>query len=190
MSALNIVLLVSGVGYVLARRIIGEALEAGPVLAAPVVLGVLGLVTVRDARPAGGATVALIAASCLLGVAVGLARGLTVRLGTRDGARSMRYGAGSLLLWLLGAAFQVALSSAGRAVAAASGRAADQGVLLSVGLGVLAESLVVLFRATRARPAGAEDQGGHSPAHREPGDRQGHGTSRGASGCRDGRGRW
>ncbi|BBB01729.1 hypothetical protein RVR_9271 [Actinacidiphila reveromycinica] len=169
MNPLDIVLLVSGVGYVLARRTIGEALRAGPVLAVPLALAALGLVAVSGARPAGPATVALVAAGCGLGAALGLARGATVRLTERDGTPWMRYGAGTLLLWAAGAVLQAGAALLGRAAAPAAAHAAAHGLVLAVGIGVLAETLVALFRASRAGRPGRDpvDHGGPWP--RRPG---------------------
>ncbi|WP_435134484.1 hypothetical protein [Actinacidiphila sp. bgisy144] len=142
MSPLDIVFLVSGVGYVLARRTLGEAPHAGLPLVAPVALACEGLISLSGAHPTGpaAATAALAGAGCLLSVAVGLARGAAVRIGERDGAPWLRYGSGALLLWLLDAALHTALALLGW----------SRGVLLAVGLGMVAETLVALHRAARA----------------------------------------
>jgi hypothetical protein len=154
MSPLDIVFLVSGVGYVLARRTLGEAPHAGLPLVAPVALACEGLISLGGAHPRGPAAAVLAAVGCLLSVAVGLARGAAVRIGERDGAPWLRYGSGALLLWLLDAALHTALALLGW----------SQGLLLAVGLGMVAETLAALHRAARVgRTAPGAPRAPHGP---------------------------
>lgn len=181
MSPLDILLIVAGVGYVLTRRMIGELLQAKGMLIPPVVLCVVGLFSVRDAHPMDAVTVGLIATNCLLSVVIGLVRGTTVHLGERNGVLWMRYRIGSVLLWLLNAVLKVAMIPVQHSVSAASSHAADQALMLSIGLGILAESLVVLLRAMRTESTVVWEQGRDGSAHRtSPGFEQLRGWVRGA----------
>ncbi|MEU4892555.1 DUF1453 domain-containing protein [Streptomyces sp. NPDC044780] len=166
MSPLDIVLIVGGVGYILARRMIGELLQAKAMLVAPVALSVVGVFRVRDALPLSAAAIALIAAGCLLSVVVGLLRGTTVHLGERDGVLWMRYRVSTLLLWLVNGVLKVAMIPVEHAVSPASAHAANQAVLLSIGLGVLAETLVVLGRAMRTGSTVVWEKGQDGTPHR------------------------
>jgi len=144
---MDIILIIAGVGYILARRLLGELLEAKRLLIVPVVLTVIGAGQLAHIKAVNATTVSFIVVGCLISVGIGLVRGRTVHLGERDGVLWMRYTVGTLLLWVLNLAAKVALWPFEHAVSPSATSAANHGLLLSIGLGVVAESLMVLYRA-------------------------------------------
>jgi hypothetical protein len=61
----------------------------------------------------------------------------------------MRYRASTIALWVLNFAVKIALLPIEHAVSPASSSASNDGILLAIGLGIVAETLVVLYRALR-----------------------------------------
>jgi hypothetical protein len=149
MNPTDIILIIAGVGYVLARRWAGQLLEAKRLLIVPVILTIIGISDLHKAHPMNATTVAFIAAGVGLSIVIGLVRGATVYLGERNGELWMRYRASTIGLWVLNFALKIALLPIEHAVSPASSSASNDGILLAIGLGIVAETLVVLYRALR-----------------------------------------
>lgn len=155
MNIASIVLVVALVVYLLVRRMSGQLMEARRMLVVPAIVVVIGLSTLGSAGASGGSAgitpmaVGFLAFGVLIGAALGAVRGFTVRLVERDGYAWMKYSALTLALWV--AAITVRLISVPIESSIDSGAAATAGqaFALSIGAGLLAESLVVLYRATR-----------------------------------------
>ncbi len=147
MNAIDILLIVAGVGYVLVRRVVGDIVQLKSLLVLPLVLSVIGAVQLQDVGHLGVVTVGFLGLGIALSLVIGAVRGLTVHLGERNGELWMRYRAGTVGLWVLNFAVKGALIPVEMAVTGDSASSATHGLLLSVGLGILAESAVVLLRA-------------------------------------------
>lgn len=165
MSAIDILLIIVGVGYVLARRMIGQLLEIKSLLVLPVVLTGIGVSDVAHLHHVDGASVAVLAASVAISVGLGLVRGRTVHLGVRGGALWMRYRVSSVLLWVLNIVLKAALLPVEHAASPHAASAAGHGLLLAIGLGILAESAVVLVRAMQTDTAVAWEKGEEGRPH-------------------------
>lgn len=149
MSLTDVLLVIAGVAWILGRRLLGELLEVKGLLVMPVVLTVVG------STQLGGtwspAAIGFAGVGVALSIGLGLVRGTTVHLGRRpDGELWMRYRAVSVGLWVLNLAVKAALFPLEHAVSPDVSSAADRSILLSIGLGVLAETAVVLLRAMRS----------------------------------------
>ncbi len=162
MSITTILLIVLGVGFVLARRMIGEQVEIKGLLILPLVLTGIGVSQLGGIHDLDAATVTFIALSVVLSVGLGLVRGRTVHLGERGGELWMRYRVSSVGLWVLNLAIKGALVPLQHAVSPAAASAANHALLFSIGLGILAETAVVLLRAldTNASVAWAKGEDG------------------------------
>jgi hypothetical protein len=166
MNPTDIILVIAGVGYVLARRWAGQLLEAKRLLIVPVILTVIGISDLHKAHPMNATTVGFIALGAGLSIVIGLVRGATVHLGLRNGELWMRYRASTIALWVLNLALKLALLPIEHAVSPASSSASNQGLLLAIGLGIVGETLVVLYRATRTGTAIVWEKGKDGAPHR------------------------
>lgn len=148
MSLVDVLLIVAGIAWILGRRLMGELLEVKGLLIMPVVLTVIGVTQLHGTWTP--AAVAFAGIGVVLSITLGLVRGTTVHLGRRpDGELWMRYRVASVGLWVLNLALKAALFPVQQAVSPSASSAADRAILLSIGLGVLAETGVVLLRAMR-----------------------------------------
>ncbi|MDG3011752.1 DUF1453 domain-containing protein [Rhodococcus sp. D2-41] len=147
MGPAQIVLAVAAVCYLMYRRYLGDVLQAKRLLILPVVLTIIGLSSLGDLRTLSVAALVLIAVSVAVSLVLGVLRGFTVQVGDRDGVVWMRYRAVTLVLWAVNIAAKVGLGMVAHVVGAAD--STGTGVMVALGLGILAESLVVLARAMR-----------------------------------------
>ena len=146
-----IVLVVAGVavvGYVLVSRWRGQVLNLRRLLVLPAVLTAVGVAQVLGMARHGYRPVdlVLISAGVVASAGMGLARGATVALSTRNGATWLRYRRATLWLWLATVAVRLALTglaSMAGATLATSGPA----LLLTVGTTLLGEAVMVARRA-------------------------------------------
>jgi hypothetical protein len=144
MNPANIALIVLAVGYVLFRRMSGRPVVGKSLILLPVVLTVIGATEFKGGMSATAIT--FVAAGALLSIVIGGVRGLTVKLFERDGALWMRYRVVTVVLWAVNLLAKVALMPVEHGIDAQAASAADKGILFALGLGILAESLVVMGR--------------------------------------------
>jgi hypothetical protein len=143
----DILLVIAGVGYLMFRRMQGQLLEVKSLLVLPAILTVIGIADLRHVTTANAAAVTFIVIGCAVSVLLGLVRGETVHLGERGAELWMRYRPVTVVLWVVNIAAKLALVPVEHAVSPSAASAGGNTLLLSIGLGVLAESLVVLMRA-------------------------------------------
>lgn len=149
-SVLDVVLVVAGIAWVVARRLLGQPVTTRSLVLVPVVLTVVGLSQLRDVHQVSTPLVLVTVASVLLSVVLGLLRGTTVRLSERDGGPFMRYSVLTLGLWGLNIAAKLALFPLGAALGGDVAAAAGTTTLAAIGIGTIAESLVVMRRVVRS----------------------------------------
>src|SRR5690349_19253767 len=120
----------AAVGYVLVSRYRGQRLNARRLLMLPAVLTVIGAVQVSGVAHRGFRAVdlVLLAVGVFVSAALGLARGATVVVSTRNGQPWLRYRRLTLGLW--GATFAVRAAMTGVAVAFGATVAASGPALL------------------------------------------------------------
>lgn len=150
MSATEIVLIIAAIGYVLGRRMLGQLLEARALLVLPAVLTVVGFTQLHEVRPVSVAAVTFAGVGVVASVLIGLARGATIALEERDGRVWMRYRWSTVCLWVLNFAVKAAMIPVELLVSHSASSAAGHSIVFAIGLGILAESAVVLLRAMRS----------------------------------------
>ena len=162
-------LVLAAVGYVLASRIAGQPVNTRRLLVLPGVLTAMGLLELSGAVSAGMRLqdLGLLAVGVAAAAGLGAARGATVTVAVRDGRPWLRYRAATLALWAATVAVRVGLTvlahAAGAAVAS-SGPA----LLLSAGVTLLAEGIIVANRASTTsggRQRQARGAGQHAALH-------------------------
>lgn len=166
MSLVNILLIVAGVGYVLVRRMIGDIVEIKSLLVLPVVLTGVGLFQLDDLGPLDVATVGFLVVGIASSLIIGAVRGMTVHLAERNGELWMRYRVSTVALWVLNVVVKAAIIPVEVAVTHQSASTATHTLLLSVGLGILTESAVVLVRAMHREGTVVWEKGEDGRAHR------------------------
>jgi hypothetical protein len=135
--------------FVIARQFMPRAIRPAAMLGLPLVVGFLGVQSLLASPPPGLAAVLLLAVNLGLGAAMGLVRGVTIRIWHDPGQGWMMQGTGlTLVAWLVSVGLKLGLGLAHAATLSSS----DIGLLLAVTFG--AQSLVVWARMAGVLPAG------------------------------------
>lgn len=156
-NVLEIGLAVLVLGWIIYRQTQWQALDRARVWRGPIILVVIGVVSLRTA--ASGATlgttaVALLVLEAVLAVAVGVGMGMLSQLRNVDGALAARTGLIGSLLWFVMLALRLGVdvwaSMDGAKIVASTGV-----VLLMLALNRVGRTLVLLRRAERLLPVAA-----------------------------------
>lgn len=145
----EVVLIVVAVVYVLVRRLMGEPAQAKRMLILPAVLSLVGLHKLWGEAQAPVSLLFLVA-TVVISIALGALRGSSVRISRREGLAFVRYTGTTVLLWLANVGVKFGADVALKALAPNDAGALGNSVLLTIGVGLLAEGLVVLYRALRS----------------------------------------
>jgi hypothetical protein len=140
--------------FVLARRIRGEAVPAPKKLfLLPLVVGAIGLQNLAHAK-ANAVDIGVIVAGCALSLVLGLLRGRLDKVSIVTGAPYMAWSAGSVIIFVVNVLSKLALDAGGVA-AGGTTVALSSSILLSLGLTLLGEAVVVWQRAQSLTPESA-----------------------------------
>ncbi|MFE3173827.1 DUF1453 domain-containing protein [Amycolatopsis sp. NPDC059090] len=145
----EIVLIVAAIGYLMVRRLMGEPAQAKQMLILPAVLSVVGLSTLSGEVTTPASMIFLVGTAAV-SVALGVLRGMSVRISRRDGTAFVRYTAFTVALWVANIVVKIGVNLALDAFAPQDAGGVANSMLLTIGVGILAEGLVVLYRALRA----------------------------------------
>ncbi len=145
MSATEVLIIAAVVVFVVVRRFIGQPLKPAALIL-PVLVTVDGVVQLRG-HHLSGVDVALIGIELVVALAVGVVRGTTVQLFTRDGHLWWRYRLMTLVVWIAGALLRFGLAAGGQLAGADVGSGAT--LMLMLGVSLVAETAVVGARAAR-----------------------------------------
>lgn len=147
-GSFEVLLIIAAVGYVMARRVIGEPAQGKRMLVLPAVLVVMGLSDVSKAGSSPTA-VAFLTATAAISIVLGALRGASTRLSVQDGIVVVHYRAVTLLLWAVNLAVKFGANLAFQSADKHAATAAGNSLLLTLGAGMLFEGLVTLGRALR-----------------------------------------
>ena len=147
-TVLSAFLVLAAVGYVLVSRWHGRPINSRRLLLMPALLSGYGVLQFTGAAGRGlrPVDVMIVAAGTAVAAAMGVARAVTVAVYVRDGQPWMRYRAATLALWAATVVTRLAVTAI--SIATGSSAAASRGpaILLSVGVTLLAEGVVVTHR--------------------------------------------
>lgn len=146
MNIATIALVVLLVGYLLVRRMTGQLMEARRMLILPAILTLVGLASLNSTALSATA-IGFLLLGCVVGAGFGAVRGYTVRISERNGAAWMRYSVATIGLWIAAIAVRLALVPVENLVDPTAASVAGQAAMVAVGVGFLAESVAVLYRA-------------------------------------------
>jgi hypothetical protein len=154
MTFTSIIIAIAVVGFILVRRLQGEAVPAPKKLfVLPVIVGVIGLENISHAKP-NAIALGVIVAGSALSLGLGMLRGRFNRVSMVNGAPFMAWTAGSVAVLVVNLLLKVVLDIGG--VAAGGSKAAlTSSILLSLGLTLLGEAAIVWMRAQALTTDGA-----------------------------------
>ena len=146
MTWTTVAIAVALIVFVLVRRMRGEAVPTPKKLfLLPVVVGAIGFQNLTHAKP-NTVDIGVIAAGCALSLAFGLWRGRLDKVSLVNGAPYMAWSAGSVVVFAGNVVSKLVLDAGGVA-AGGTTAALSSSILLSLGLTLLGEAVVVWFRA-------------------------------------------
>lgn len=151
--------IVVAVAAVVVKRFIGEPLNARDLFVPPVVLFGIGVYSISKAGSIAAVDLTWIVITTAVGIAIGVARGSTIRVFTRDGVLWQRYTRWTLAVWVLAIGIKFGVT----ALATAMGMHAEMNPMtLSIGAGLVGEMLPVGLRALRTGAPFAPERPGAS----------------------------
>ncbi len=136
--------------FVVVNRVKGQTVPAPKKLfLLPLLLGCIGLQNLAQAKM-NSVDITVVVAGAALSLALGLLREHADKLSVLEGSARVSWGAVSVALFALNVLTKIALNAAG---VAAGGHAAalTSSIMLSFGLTLLAEAVVIWFRAQSVR---------------------------------------
>ncbi|GAA5160199.1 MULTISPECIES: hypothetical protein [Amycolatopsis] len=146
---LYIVILVLVLWRVVYRQLRGSTITIRGLTLIPVILVVLGVANCARVLPqASGREIALLVADLAILLVLGVARAASTRLGLRNGYAFQKGTSLTLVLWLVTVAIRVGFAAAGASLGAA-GALTSASVLLSVGLSIGVQNVLIYQRARR-----------------------------------------
>ncbi|MGH8879085.1 MAG: DUF1453 domain-containing protein [Stackebrandtia sp.] len=161
-SLLIIGVVIVAVGYVIAKRMSGEPLNARDLGGPPLILTAIGVFQLTKVDDLTGVDIGWLVASALVGIACGVLRGATIVLFTREGVLWQRYTGKTIGVWLLSL---IASGGFGLLATAAGMHADAKPLMLSIGVGMLGEMLSVGLRALSTgkpfSPQGRDSEAAH-----------------------------
>ncbi|TVT46896.1 DUF1453 domain-containing protein [Amycolatopsis rhizosphaerae] len=155
----EIVLIIAAIGYVLARRLLGEPAEGRRLVLLPVVLtgvGIMDLTRVTLSPVAIG----FVAGTTVISLVLGLLRGASIRVFERNDVVFLRYTATTIVLWAVNLAIKFSASVVLGLVDPKAEHATGSGMMFTFGAGMVVEGLAVLSKATRSGGRIAWQKGG------------------------------
>ncbi|WP_433179568.1 hypothetical protein [Actinoallomurus sp. CA-150999] len=144
----EIILIIGAVGYILARRLLGEPAEAKRMLLLPAVLAGVGLTDLAKVHQSP-VSIGFLVGSTALSLVLGLLRGASIRVFDKDGIVYLRYTATTVVLWVINLAVRFGASVVLGVVDPTAEHAGSSGLMLTLGAGMLVEGLAVLSKAMR-----------------------------------------
>lgn len=144
---------------------LGEPAQAKRMLMLPAVLSLVGLSDVAGQAQTSLSSPSLLfmAATAAISVVLGVLRGASVRISRRDGLAFVRYTPVTVALWVVNLAIKFGANLTLGALNPTDAGAVGNGLLVTIGLGILAEGLVVLYRALRNHHPVMWSQSDNSP---------------------------
>ena len=143
-----VLLVVTALAYVLYSRWQGRPINDRRMLLLPALVSGYGVLQLTGAAGRGLRIVDVmtIAAGIVVAAGMGVARGMTVTVVTRDGQPWMRYRAATLILWVVTVIARLAVTLVASGLGASVAVSRGPAILISVGVTLFAEGLVVTRR--------------------------------------------
>jgi hypothetical protein len=147
-NVIEIAALAAGVIYVIVSQVKGQQLQGTRLVLLPTALILMGVIGLAGMSGVGAVAIGLIAASALIGVAIGLGQGAMTRLESRDGTLWARLPKRALWLWAALILSRVAIMVVAHGLGAGAATSLDS-VIVVLGINRLAQAGVIAARAAR-----------------------------------------
>ena len=160
MTAANIVLYIALIGFMVYRRVQGRSIRSvKALLALPVILGIIGWQDLGHAH-LNDIDITVSVLGCAISLVLGAARGFTDRISERDGLPWVQWSVASIGIFAVNIAAKLILDAGGVALGGTS-KGVTSSLLLAVGLMLIGEGLVLLYRlqGSLPQPAAGSDAG-------------------------------
>jgi hypothetical protein len=144
----EIILIIGVVGYILARRLLGEPAEAKRMLLLPAVLTGVGFIDLAKVSQSP-VSIGFLVGTTALSLVLGLLRGASIRVFDKDGIVYLRYTATTVVLWGINLAVRFGASVVLGVVDPTAEHAGSSGLMFTLGAGMVVEGLAVLSKAMR-----------------------------------------
>jgi hypothetical protein len=144
----EIVLILAAIGYILVRRLMGEPAQTKRMLVLPAVLCIIGLSDVSG-QIKSPTSLEFLVGTAAVSVVIGALRGASIRISGREGVAFVQYTWVTIVLWVLNVAIKFGGNFALGSIDPKDTSALSSSLMLTLGLGILAEGLVVLYRSLK-----------------------------------------
>ncbi|NUR73395.1 MAG: DUF1453 domain-containing protein [Hamadaea sp.] len=167
MNYAQILLIAALIVWTMVRRMAGQPVQSRRMLIIPLGVTVAGVAQL-DAGHLATVDLAILVVQAALSIGLGLARGASVRLYLRDGVAWSRYRWLTIGLWVATIGVRVVFAVMTGALRSGAAASAMPSLLIGLGVGLLAEAALVLFRVTTSElPLAPDDRAGRT-SRRQP----------------------
>lgn len=142
---IEIILVVALVAYVLIRRVAGQPAQGKKLLLLPVVILAIGVLSLSHTW--SPVAVGFLVATTGISFIIGILRGVSVKLFEKDGIVWMRYTGKTVALWVFNIVIKIAAAVALAVVNPTAAHQESSGLLISLGMGILMEGVIVANKA-------------------------------------------
>jgi hypothetical protein len=168
MTVANILLYAALIGFMIFQRIKGRPVQSvRTLLALPVILCIIGWQDIEHVGHLAAIDITVSVIGCAISLILGAVRGCTDKVSDRNGVPWVQWSVASLVVFAVNVVVKLGLDAGGVALGGTS-TGVTSSLLLAVGLMLIGESAVVLYRIQgfQARPTdGPNDFGGGGSGH-------------------------
>jgi membrane protein CcdC involved in cytochrome C biogenesis len=164
-NPIELVLIIALIAYVLIRRMAGQPAQGKKLLVLPAVIMVIGFLSLSHTW--SPLAVGFLVATTAISFVIGILRGVSIKLFEKDGVVWMRYTGTTVVLWVANILIKVAAAFAIAVINPTAAHQESSGLLISLGMGVLMEGVVVANKAlhTDSRVLWAKGKDGEADRH-------------------------
>jgi hypothetical protein len=164
MTAANILLYAALIGFMIFQRIKGRPVQSvRSLLALPVILSIIGWQDIEHVQHLSGIDITVSVIGCAVSLVLGAVRGLTDKVSDRNGVPWVQWSVASIVVFAVNVVAKLGLDAGGVALGGTT-KGVTSSLLLAVGLMLIGESAVVLYRVQGSplRPAAEHHEAGDS----------------------------
>ena len=155
MTVANILLYTALIGFMIFQRIKGRPVQSvRTLLALPVILSIIGWQDIEHVQHLNSIDITISVIGCAISLVLGAVRGFTDKVSDRNGVPWVQWSVASLLAFAVNVVAKLGLDAGGVALGGTTSGVTSS-LLLAVGLMLIGESAVVLYRIQGFQPGPA-----------------------------------
>lgn len=164
---IELILIIALIAYILIRRLAGQPAQGKKLLILPAIIMVIGIASLSHTW--SPFAISFLVATTGVSFIIGILRGVSIKLFGKDGVVWMRYTATTVVLWVANIAIKIAAAITIATINPVAAHQESSGLLISLGMGVLMEGVVVALKAvnTDSRVLWAKGKDGQADRHSE-----------------------